>query len=161
MSSIWSWGRHSKVDCNSTLPWGSLIWHILTSLGRFDFGQGEWTPNWKIIVGLESRLKDLSNQLSCTWFGHREGLRKSSESRATHQVGCATHQATFLSANLHVRYAPRARYALGEARYALEFFSQNFAKTHSKLLFSSIETQVDFGPRFVLGFQRFIVKKLC
>ena len=76
MSSIWSWGRPSKVDCNSTLPLGSLILHILTSLGRFDFWQGKWTPNWKIPVGLESRLKDLSNELSCTWFRHREGLQK-------------------------------------------------------------------------------------
>jgi len=137
MSSIWSWGRHSKVDCNSTLPWGSLIWHILTSLGRFDFWQGKWTPNWKISVLLESRLKEISNELSCTWFQHQEGLQKSPESRTTHQVGhathpgCAMHQATFLSENLQVRYASRARYTSGEAYYALKFMPRTLPETHS------------------------------
>jgi len=76
MNSIWSWGRHSKVDCNNTLPWGSLTRHILTSLGRFDFEQSKLTPNWKTLVGLESRLKYLSNELSSTQFGHMEGLQK-------------------------------------------------------------------------------------
>ena len=77
MSSIFGWGRHSKFDHNSTLPWGNLIWHSSTSLGRFDFWQGKWTPNHKIQVVLESRLKYLSNELSCTQFWHREGLHKS------------------------------------------------------------------------------------
>ena len=79
MSSIWSWGRPSKVDCNSTLPWGSLILHILTSLGRFDFWQGKWTTNWKILVGLEIRLNKISNKLSGAQFWHQEGLQKSLE----------------------------------------------------------------------------------
>ena len=70
---IWSWGRPSKVDCNSTLPWGSLILLILTSVGRFGFWQGKWTPNWKIPLGLEIRLKYISNTLSHAEFGHQEG----------------------------------------------------------------------------------------
>jgi len=86
MSSIWGWGRHSKVDCNNTLPWGSLIWHILTSLGRFDFWQGKWTPNWKIPVGLESRLKELSNKPTISSFWHLKVPQKWSQRRATRQA---------------------------------------------------------------------------
>ena len=88
MSSISSWGRPSKVDWSNTLPWGSLsILHILTSLGRFDFWQGKWTPNWKIPVGLESIVNNISNVLSCTQFWHRKGLQNHRAKRH-YALGC-------------------------------------------------------------------------
>ena len=76
MSSIWSWVRPSNIGCNVTLPWGSLILLILTSVGRFDFWQGKWNPNCIIPLFLESRLQELSNELSHAQFRHREGLQK-------------------------------------------------------------------------------------
>ena len=46
-----------------------------SSLGRNAFWLGKWPANPKIPVGLEIRLIDLSNELSCTSFWHREGLQ--------------------------------------------------------------------------------------
>jgi len=79
--------------------------------------------------------------------------------RATHP-GRATHQATFLSANLHVRYAPGVRYALGEVCYALGFCPE-IRQNALQIFFSSIKLQVDFCPWLVLGFLKIDVKKLC
>ena len=76
MRSIWSWGRPSNVDYNSSLPWGSLILLILTSVERFDFWQGKWNPNCIILLVLEIILQDISHEISHAQFGHREGLQK-------------------------------------------------------------------------------------
>ena len=46
-----------------------------SSLGRIDFWLGKWPPNPKILVGLESRLREISNELCCTSFWHLEGLQ--------------------------------------------------------------------------------------
>ena len=102
---IWSWERPSKVDCNSALPWGSLILLILTSVGRFDFWQSKWNPNCIIPLFLESRLQDISNELSHTQFGHREGLQNLPEKCTMWQEGNATHLrgATHLSISTSVK----------------------------------------------------------
>jgi len=70
-----------------------------------------------------------------------------------HQVGRATHQVTFLSAKLQVRYAPGARYALGEARYALGVLPRTLPE-HIQILLSSIKIEVGFCPWLMLSFQR-------
>ena len=76
MSSIWSSGVPTNIDWNHTPHFVSLILHILTSLGRLDFWQGKWTPNWKIQDIQEIKLDKISNELSHTQCGHHEGLQK-------------------------------------------------------------------------------------
>ena len=71
---LWGFG---PLECQNTCKiWLSAPFlSCRSSLGRIDFWLGKWPPNQKIIVGLESRLRYLSNELSCTSFWHREGLQ--------------------------------------------------------------------------------------
>lgn len=57
-----------KVKMHAKFDFLPLFWVAETSFGRIKFWQGKWPPNLKILVGLESRLADLSNELSCTQF---------------------------------------------------------------------------------------------
>ena len=61
-----------KVKIHEKFDFLPLFWVAESSLGRIEFWLGKWPPNPKIPVGLKSRLRDLSNELSCTQFWHRE-----------------------------------------------------------------------------------------
>ena len=62
-----------KLKIHAIFDFLPLFWVAESCLGRNDFWGVKSTPNLEIPVGLESRLAYLSNELSCTWFGHREG----------------------------------------------------------------------------------------
>ena len=47
-----------------------------SSVGRFDFLQGKWAPNWEMPLGLDSRHPGISNKISWAWFSLHEVLQK-------------------------------------------------------------------------------------
>ena len=62
-----------------------LFGHTGSSVGRFDFWRGTWKPNSEIPLGLESRQVYISNELSCTQFGLREGPLNQPQRGAMHR----------------------------------------------------------------------------
>ena len=62
-----------KLKIHANFDFLPLFWVAESFLGRNNFLGVTSSPNSKIPLGLESRLADLSNKLSCTWCGHQEG----------------------------------------------------------------------------------------
>ena len=79
----------------------ALFWVAESSVGRFKFWQGKWTPNSKILVGLEGRLKDLSNKPTLAQFWHLKVLQKWLQRRATRQEGARDSSGSFFKNALY------------------------------------------------------------
>ena len=62
-----------------------LFGHTGSNVDRFDFGMRKWLQNPEIPLGLEIRQADISNELSYTQFGLREGPQNQLQSGAAHR----------------------------------------------------------------------------
>ena len=102
---------------------------------------GEMNSKLKIQFVLKSRLNNISNELSRSKFGHREGLQKCPSKSFTHLLAGAAHLVQVLHCNLNGYGAPVERSAPGKwcgapaclAQISLKSFFQapNFCNLHS------------------------------
>ena len=71
LGEAWFWDLSlQKLKIHQKNDFLPTFWVAERCLGRIDIWGVKSTPNSEIPVGLESRLTELSNELSYTWFGH-------------------------------------------------------------------------------------------
>ena len=73
-----------KVKNTLKMTFLPLFGHTGSSVGKTHFWRGKWKPNSELPLGLEIRQVDISNELSCAQFGHREGLQNQLQTGATY-----------------------------------------------------------------------------
>ena len=90
-----------KVKIHEKFDFLPLFGTAESCLGRISFWPSKWTLHSKILVGLESRLTDLSKKPTLAQFGHLQVPQTQLQRGATRQAGGATCQAVFCQIALY------------------------------------------------------------